>query len=359
VLSFGASLFAMFYNEAESMEECHMTVGEAQKWTQNFAEFSSAPAADSEQPLNQGLLTETLDWMQADWISQVHDNSQGFFYLLPLLGTSINADSTKFSCMLVSKHPLVGPVLMLLFLISTLVLLTNMLIAMMNHTFTSMHQKSERLYRFRVAHRTILAKSHPKWNAPPPLNILFLITTTWTGIKELAGLDNDVFGDRLSSLIRCEDMNKHKEDKKKKEKAAKKAAEDKIREQLARAKEWWEEEQTRETSDKAAEFEAAVDKATKELGDESKDLCATLQTVCTLVTKELAKKNEHGSSSKPTEPTAGGLASGPSAAADAVPPVSLPPASAPEKTTKTTIFGGSSMGQPKSPEGPNEGSFSA
>jgi len=169
VFSFGVGLYALFYNNDEdhkTLEECGLALTPDMRWLSNFANSSK---------VDQGLITTMLDWLQFDAVAKFHDASQGLFYLVPLLGTSINGDAEKFNCMRSTSHSLVGPIFMLLFLISTIVLLNNMLIAMMNDRFQAKYKHLQKLARFRLANRTTTSKYDHHWDPPSPLNLFFVI----------------------------------------------------------------------------------------------------------------------------------------------------------------------------------------
>ena len=73
---------------------------------------------------------------------------------------------------------------MIVFLMTTFVLLTNMLIAMMNYRFTAEFKRSQVRYRHHRAFRCILGQINQAWDPPSPLNLLFIFAMVWNWLLQ-------------------------------------------------------------------------------------------------------------------------------------------------------------------------------
>ena len=70
--------------------------------------------------------------------------------------------------------PYPAPSQVFLFLITNVILLTNMLIAMMNDSYNENKENAVRNYKLILTWDTILHRARVSWQAPPPLNLLLL-----------------------------------------------------------------------------------------------------------------------------------------------------------------------------------------
>jgi len=159
----------------------------------------------------------------------------------------------KLDCLRNTEHALTGPFLMLGFMISTIVVLTNMLIAMMNYSFTKYYNEGDRLFLMTRARETIYAKSNNSWRPPTPFNLLFVLQSVFKFLLEFvkAGSSRDTDEEDKDML----------------------APSDSVLKQLDAAAIWWEEKRTRKKADlKVEQFIKRMHTKAAQLVDEKFDV---------------------------------------------------------------------------------------
>jgi len=160
LFAFGAAFFALYRDEVAMTIECGLSL-----------EHLDTPPTEAQ------LGTMSL-------VRQLYENSQGFFYFTNLLESTVRGgEGASPLCLATSKNYLMGPLMMFLFLVTNVIMLTNMLIAMMNDSYASEKAKVEARTKLNLAWETILHCKRVAWQAPPPFNLLIFPRKLIGGLK--------------------------------------------------------------------------------------------------------------------------------------------------------------------------------